>query len=384
MSNKSNSYRNFKHYGYIERKKKNKTNRILSKPDNRDWKEIFHELFWKSETYEKAKTLLNKHKPKFLYKFLTLERNNSNISYALENLKNNNLTFQSPLNFNDPYDSLANVDSQKQFQYFEDSLQLENTIFESCCDLLDDKFKLENNRQYNAQYRKIQVAKNQFEEKTLLILTKFLRNFRICCFSETKDSILMWSHYANYHKGICISYNFEELQNNFKSKNFFELYYKKHDFNELFPVYYTKNFPKIDASNTLKTLTQAIFTKYKDWEYEKEWRILKYNSSFNGKPINDTSTLIKVPTPNAIYMGCKINLKDKKELISICEKEKISLYLMHMSPSNYILKPEPIILIIDNKYFKHTNYQLNKALVDNLSIMKNYLDKYSFYSQNIY
>jgi len=33
-------------------------------------------------------------------------------------------------------------------------------------------------------------------------------SFRIVCFSETYQSILMWSHYADQHRGFCIEYDF--------------------------------------------------------------------------------------------------------------------------------------------------------------------------------
>lgn len=33
--------------------------------------------------------------------------------------------------------------------------------------------------------------------------------FRLCCFSEEGDPCLMWSHYADNHKGICIEYDFK-------------------------------------------------------------------------------------------------------------------------------------------------------------------------------
>lgn len=36
-------------------------------------------------------------------------------------------------------------------------------------------------------------------------------NYRITCFSERPDNILLWSLYSNKHKGICIEYNLDNI-----------------------------------------------------------------------------------------------------------------------------------------------------------------------------
>ena len=39
------------------------------------------------------------------------------------------------------------------------------------------------------------------------IALELLNSYRICCFSSRYDSILMWSHYADENKGICVEYD---------------------------------------------------------------------------------------------------------------------------------------------------------------------------------
>ena len=34
----------------------------------------------------------------------------------------------------------------------------------------------------------------------------------ITAFSENNKSLLMWSHYADSHKGICVEYSFDDLE----------------------------------------------------------------------------------------------------------------------------------------------------------------------------
>ena len=38
-------------------------------------------------------------------------------------------------------------------------------------------------------------------------------NVKIICFSEVYDSMLMWSHYADNHKGFLLAYDINDLKN---------------------------------------------------------------------------------------------------------------------------------------------------------------------------
>ena len=71
------------------------------------------------------------------------------------------------------------------------------------------------------------AAEKSFEERNKINL--YERG--VCCFSEKKDDILMWSHYADGHKGFCLEfitpkhnrdqeviYNQERLSARFKEK----------------------------------------------------------------------------------------------------------------------------------------------------------------------
>lgn len=78
--------------------------------------------------------------------------------------------------------------------------------------------------------------------------------------SETWDNMLLWSHYAKDHKGICIGF------------------YSNIDiFGVALKVRYTEEFPVItppfDSGETI--LEKSFLTKARCWEYEKEWRVVK-------------------------------------------------------------------------------------------------------------
>lgn len=92
----------------------------------------------------------------------------------------------------------------------------------------------------------------------------------LASFSERNDSILMWSHYANEHRGICVGYSLKDILSHCT----------------IFPVIYDDKLPQFDEN---AAVSPTVLTKYIDWSYEKEWRIINYNVERNivsGKPID--------------------------------------------------------------------------------------------------
>ncbi len=106
------------------------------------------------------------------------------------------------------------------------------------------------------------------------------------CMTETKDNMLMWSHYAANHEGFCVEYDLKRLRQ--QPYNIVE---------HIFPVVYTSNrqaFRNIDnliqsheilkddikenaeydGEEILDNILPLFLTKSNVWQYEKEWRIV--------------------------------------------------------------------------------------------------------------
>lgn len=87
-----------------------------------------------------------------------------------------------------------------------------------------------------------------------------LNGIGIISFTESIDNILMWSHYANSHKGMAIGFN------------------PKHDFFKgLQRVRYTTQRPDL-RKEFPNIVGVELFFKSEQWIYEKEWRLVE---SFN-------------------------------------------------------------------------------------------------------
>lgn len=100
-----------------------------------------------------------------------------------------------------------------------------------------------------------------------------VRSSGILCLTKDSQNILMWSHYADNHKGICLGFSPEGLNNSI--------------FKLAKPVLYTYKYPKLYIDDIMRDISDKQFdyteklinmytlTKFKDWAYEKEWRIFE-------------------------------------------------------------------------------------------------------------
>jgi len=94
----------------------------------------------------------------------------------------------------------------------------------------------------------------------------------IICLSKEYHSPLMWGHYADNHKEICLGFDISDSKND---KNGF-LWKIRYQNRPLLLSNKDKNFLKNkDCKNqkTMKIFKKIISTKSKLWSYEKEWRL---------------------------------------------------------------------------------------------------------------
>lgn len=97
--------------------------------------------------------------------------------------------------------------------------------------------------------------------------------FRVCAFSSDEKNILMWSHYAKDHKGICVG--FINTSEGIKISD--DCLSALHTIRFINPkiVMYTDI---IHGKSTINSITneeieKRVFSKATDWSYEKEYRV---------------------------------------------------------------------------------------------------------------
>ncbi|WP_411726208.1 DUF2971 domain-containing protein [Methyloglobulus sp.] len=93
-----------------------------------------------------------------------------------------------------------------------------------------------------------------------------LNKLGVCCFSEDWSNILMWSHYAAKHSGICLRFRA-------KSDTPF--------FGRAQRVVYRTEYPVLNPlRHSVSKNVETMLHKGKFWCCEKEWRIIEYNKDY--------------------------------------------------------------------------------------------------------
>ncbi|MFM1693121.1 DUF2971 domain-containing protein [Aeromonas salmonicida] len=233
--------------------------------------------------------------PEFFYKYRPIDsHDNFQDDYAIDALIKNKAIFSSRTNFNDLFDSKIELIKPTPLQLKEIMVRVSKH---------EKHFikKLIHNGGFTyAGIEFIQELEKNFNE--------LIDSYAFYCVSSNPTSNLMWSHYANSHKGFCIE---------FKSK-----------FMPAEKVIYQDEIPKLNIIDiflsSLKLIKgeevgihiwQSLRTKLIEWDYESEYR-LKANNSMGRIPA-DKQFMIMPYNPEfveSVIFGCRMP-PDAKQLI---------------------------------------------------------------------
>ncbi|KLI43819.1 DUF2971 domain-containing protein [Brachyspira hyodysenteriae] len=179
----------------------------------------------------------------------------------------------------------------------------------------------------------------KLNKRSLKNIYKFIKNIKISSLSPTYDNFLMWSHYSNEHKGICIEYdisNFKKLNPNIE-----RLIFKKVGY---IPEISFGNYKHIlesrDLDLTNSRFISLFYLKHKNWQYENEYRF-----------IADTKEeYIHLPI-KSIYFGMNASNEDIELIINLVKDDNIKYYKMNSDKNNlFNLIPKEINIIKGDKW----------------------------------
>lgn len=192
------------------------------------------------------------------------------------------------------------------------------------------KLRLTENGNLNDIYEGLPVdLYEQLDARTVKMLGDLAY---IKCFSETNDNTLMWSHYADQHKGFCVEYDLSELEADADVINhIFPIFYSTTRYldtdiaemvRELKELNYdieNNNFPSY--SPYLEDMTALFLHKSKAWEYEKEWRIVYTNLQI--QEIDDpllSKYIVPFECATGVYLGYRIDAEIKDNILEIVDR----------------------------------------------------------------
>jgi len=139
--------------------------------------------------------------PKLLYRFRSLNEGDEIFTERI--IMRNELYFCSASKFNDPFDCRPVYDLDSTREEYEQYVQ---ALFSRTL----SNYPLDQRRELVADVMRDFDSGNKKLTKTESFLTGSMRDAidgrGICCFSEDWSHILMWSHYAANHSGICLGF----------------------------------------------------------------------------------------------------------------------------------------------------------------------------------
>jgi len=274
----------------------------------------------------------------WLYRYRDFTEKNINA------LENDRLYFSTPEYFNDPYDNMIYANTEQIIM---------NVAM--CLDIgMDDYIEKINkkNMLIGASItaiwhgdKKEEFLKEFFGdiiEITESIKRKVRKNTKIICFSKVFDSMLMWSHYADNHKGFLLVYSKGDI---LKATRYgtddviterkvrlepVEYVENKIDLTEEVECYARNKMPNIFEDVPINDeipqtkLKKMVTQKALDWSYESEWRLIPRIIS-----LEEESSLSYIEViPKAIVLGTMREEKLKEKILKIAHNKKIPVYEM--------------------------------------------------------
>ena len=180
-------------------------------------------------------------------------------------------------------------------------------------------------------------------------------------FTENKNDLLMWSHYADEYRGMCVEYDLSKLSENILY-HLFPVIYQEQKINSNFYNYalesYADYLKMIEEQNEpnnpedLLDILSKFIIKSRCWKEENEWRIIAahihiYDEAerFDDAAVelyNLESNLISVKNCiKTIYLGPQMPNNKKEHLKEIARKiGNIDVYEAKMSPHEFKLDLE--------------------------------------------
>jgi hypothetical protein len=226
------------------------------------------------------------------------------------------LFLASPSSFNDPFDCKIFPDLKKLSE--EDRINYINKLSSG-------------NKEALLKYlgEKHEAFQSLLENITI---KKYNDHLGVLSLAQEWNNILMWSHYADKHKGFCIGFYEEALS---QIEAFGSLGKVEYSLNDNFPAI---NPLDDDTSNFFKN----VYHKAQNWKYEREYRLMKIFRS-NPATINDRKLKFEPCIISEIILGVNMLEPHKQEIINICIDNNIKVYQAKPAPFKFKTNRKEIV-----------------------------------------
>lgn len=235
--------------------------------------------------------------PKYFYKYRSIGSiDDLQSNYAVDALLKHKAVFSSRTNFNDLFDSKIELVRPTPLQ-LKEAMKLAGK---------SDKLLI-----------KKLISKGKFADEGIEFIEKLEKSFNelidsyaFLSVSSKATSNLMWSHYADSHKGFCIEFKSEFMK---ADKVIYQDKIPKLKIIDIF----ISGLGLINGEEMGQHIWQSLRTKLVEWEYESEYRFQASNSmgkipaGKNYMMINYTPEFVE-----SVIFGHRMPLKAKEFIIS--------------------------------------------------------------------
>lgn len=193
-----------------------------------------------------------------LYKFRSVS--DLAIEYVERILTKNELYFPRPSEFNDPFDCLPvmsmDAPDKELLNYMEGLYKRFSPNMLRC----DRKAKAKSDLKNHLKNHSSTEAQTNLDQN----LKKITESVGILSLAQHPDHVLMWAHYADSHRGLCLRFKASS------STPFFGYAQK---------VTYQDERPKVNLikDSPHEQVDKALLTKAGFWSYENEWRVIEHD-----------------------------------------------------------------------------------------------------------
>ncbi len=296
-----------------------------------------------------------------VYKYLDIEG-------AKKLLSDKTILFSRPSDFNDPFDSY--IDNTVNFDFDEGSFKRLICIIRKSSELgknfngvfkkdeknyynnlsLDDKKEYMNKWADNIkrggleEYRKVLL---NFNEKMSEGTREILKSTGVFCASRVFNSLLMWSHYSDNHKGVVIEFYPKTKDSVFKKVRYVNYSLMRPHLYSSIDEYFEKSVYSEKEKTSAEYIDSILYTKFSDWSYEEEIRIAR-TDVFIGDNIKNAEKAghnFHEEDLISIYIGAKISEEDQKKIINLAKKNidsYINIYKMNLDTKEFKLNPKRV------------------------------------------
>ncbi len=203
--------------------------------------------------------------------------------------------------------------------------------------------KLIENFKYNATNPAINDQSAYYRNELTLEIEREMRkgyDRGVLCLSSNFDSPLMWSHYADQHRGVCIEYDVSML-------NPQELHKISYGASREVLASQLWNFIFENSKSAGKSIDKAcLLSKAREWKYEREWRIFGQVGS-QASPVKMKSIIFGMNCPDTLQHTIEKALKGRDE--------KVKFWIIKKPSNLFKLKRERIDTNDDTPGFPQTS-----------------------------